>query len=558
MRKIVMRLNRLINFILLVILLSSIAFAQNPQESWQQYATPEEAGFSSEQLNKAKVLYDSLDAVAFMVVYDGKILFSWGDVERRFMCHSIRKSLLSALYGIYVADELIDMDKTMADLNIDDKDQLTEDEKMARVRDLIKARSGVYHPAAYETAGMKASRPKRGSHPRDTFWYYNNWDFNVLGKIFEQETKTDIFDAFKNRLAVPLQMEDFRLMDGYHHLEPENSIHPAYPFKLSARDMARLGLLYLNNGKWNEKQIISEEWIKESATSYSDAGNRGGYGYLWWIAGEFKDVGMYSALGVGTQIIAVIPGANMVLVQRVNTYEGKRCPPNARLARMILNAKVTEPKTNPKLIPLQNTPSYKRAELITLTSETLDKYVKEYPFDQGKIVVEKVDNVLLIKSPNLGNYRLLPISETVFVVEDLEQYAVFGYDDNQPTTVTLQLSSKAAQLYSIIVKSGIETAVEKYKKMKKAGDVVKEYPMNFLGYQLMGINKMEEAIKIFKLNVETYPESFNVWDSLGEAYMKNDEYEIAIKQYKKSLELNPQNKNAEIRIKRMKRKMERK
>ena len=77
-------------------------------------------------------------------------------------------------------------------------------------------------------------------------------------------------------------------------------------------------------------------------------------------------------------------------------------------------------------------------------------------------MVEKVDNVLLIKSPNLGNYRLLPTSETVFVVEDLEQYAVFGFDDNnQPNTVTLQLSSKAAQLYSIIVSKDIETAVKK-------------------------------------------------------------------------------------------------
>jgi len=554
-----MRLNRLISFILLVILLSSIAFAQNPDKSWQQYATPEEAGFSSERLNKAKALYDSLDAVAFMVVYDGKVLFSWGDVERRFMCHSVRKSLLSALYGIYVADGLIDMDKTMADLNIDDKDPLSEEEKKARIRDLIKARSGVYHPAAYETAGMKARRPKRGSHARDTFWYYNNWDFNVLGKIFEQETKTDIFAAFKKRLAEPLQMEDFRLMDGYHHLEPENSIHPAYPFKLSGRDLARLGLLYLNKGKWNDEQIILDEWIKESSPSYSNAGNRGGYGYLWWISGDFKDVGMYSALGVGAQVIAVIPGANMVIVQRVNTYEGKRCPPNARLMRMILEAKVSEPKKDSKLIPLKNTSSYKRPELIKLKSELLNKYVKEYPFDQGKIVVEKVDNVLLIKSPNLGNYRLLPTSETVFVVEDLEQYAVFGFDDNnQPNTVTLQLSSKAAQLYSIIVSKDIETAVKKYYEIKKTGAVIEEYPINFLGYQLMGINKMEEAIEIFKLNVEAYPESFNVWDSLGEAYMKIDDYELAIKNYKKSLELNPQNKNAEIRIKRMKRKMERK
>ena len=115
-----------------------------------------------------------------------------------------------------------------------------------------------------------------------------------------------------------------------------------------------------------------------------------------------------------------------------------------------------------------------------------------------------------------------------------------------------------AQLYSIIVSEGIEKAIKKYFEMKESGNLVEEYPLNFLGYQLMGIDKQKEAIEIFKLNVEAYPESYNVWDSLGEAYMKIEEYGKAIKNYEKSLELNSQNENAEIRIKRMKRKMERK
>lgn len=553
-----MRLNRFINIILVLVFLFSASIAQNPGKPWQQYANPEEAGFSSEQLNKAKALYDSLDAAAFMVVYDGKVVVSWGDVERRFMCHSVRKSLLSALYGIYVADGLIDMEKTIAELNIDDINPLTDEEKQARVSDLIKARSGVYHPAAYETAGMKARRPKRGSHARDTFWYYNNWDFNVLGTIFEQETKTDIFAAFKKRIAEPLQMEDFRLMDGYHHLEPENSNHPAYPFKLSARDMARFGLLYLNHGKWNERQIITEQWIKESSTSYSETGNRGGYGYLWWIGGGFEEFGMYSALGVGTQMIAVMPGANMVIVQRVNTYEGKRCPPNARLTRMILNAKISKPKKNPKLISLINEPSYQRPVLVNLNSESLEKYVNDYQFTRGKVEIEKVDNELFFKSPNFGNYRLLPVSESVFVLEDLEQYVVFDFDDNNlPNGITLQMTSQTAELYSKIVSKGINAALEMFHQNIKSGVIYAEYPMNFLGYELMTKKKMEEALEIFKLNVELFPESFNVWDSLGEIYMKMENMDLSKKCYEKSLELNPGNKNAEIRMKRIKRKLER-
>lgn len=550
-----MRLNRIVTSILVVLILASCAIAQNPQGTWEQYKTPEEAGWSSEKLEQAKRLYDSLDAAAFMVVYDGKVLISWGDVERRFMCHSVRKSLLSALYGIQVDGGSIDLNKTLAELNIDDKSPLTQSEKQATIRDLLKARSGVYHPAAYETQAMKAKRPQRGSHARDTFWYYNNWDFNALGTIYEQEGGTDIFRDFKNRIADALQMEDFRLMDGYHHLEAEHSIHPAYPFRMSARDMARFGLLYLREGKWNGKQIISKEWIKESTTSYSDAGNRGGYGYLWWISGEFKDLGMYSAYGVGTQIISVLPGANLVIVQRVNTYEGRQAAPSKELFQLILDAKVSEPKPDPELIPLRNSPSYVRPDIIDLDPNVLDKYAKEYPLRDTTMSVSRIDGELLLDSPVFGKFRLLPVSETKFVIEDPEQYAIFEFDDHgTPFRLTLHESSRTGDLYSAIVREGIESAIEQYRQMKRNEIDFTESELNTLGYQLLGIKKIAAAIEIFKLNVEAYPESFNVYDSLAEAYMVSQNDSLALENYKKSLELNPQNVNAKRMIDKIKNK----
>lgn len=75
--------------------------------------------------------------------------------------------------------------------------------------------------------------------------------------------------------------------------------------------------------------------------------------------------------------------------------------------------------------------------------------------------------------------------------------------------------------------------------------------VNGLGYKLLQINKIDEAIKMFKLNVDYFPDSWNVWDSLGEAFMKKGEKEKAIENYKKSLELNPKNKTAERIIKRL-------
>src|SRR5207247_606298 len=83
------------------------------------------------------------------------------------------------------------------ELGIDDSEpSLTPEEKKATLGDLLKARSGVYHPALYETPGMKAARPRRSSHAHGTFWYYNNWDFNVLGTVFERQTKNSLFREF--------------------------------------------------------------------------------------------------------------------------------------------------------------------------------------------------------------------------------------------------------------------------------------------------------------------------------------------------------------------------
>ncbi len=75
--------------------------------------------------------------------------------------------------------------------------------------------------------------------------------------------------------------------------------------------------------------------------------------------------------------------------------------------------------------------------------------------------------------------------------------------------------------------------------------------INILGYELMGREQIPLAIAVFKFNVEAYPESFNVYDSLGEAYMNDDQTALAIKYYKKSLEINPDNTNATRMIEKM-------
>jgi CubicO group peptidase (beta-lactamase class C family) len=114
---------------------------------------------------------------------------------------------------------------------------------MATVSDLLKSCSGVYHQAAAETNKMEEMRPQRGSHPPGIFYYYNNWDFNVLGTIFEKVTGARIFEAFKKEIAEPIAMENFSLDDCRYSYEEKKSMHPAYNFRMTARDLARFGLL---------------------------------------------------------------------------------------------------------------------------------------------------------------------------------------------------------------------------------------------------------------------------------------------------------------------------
>ena len=266
----------------------SVTPVHDPNEL--EYVTPEDVGYSSQKLEEAKQFAEQSGFDAVMALYDGKILFSWGSVSQNYNVHSIRKPFLSALYGIHVYQGNINLDATMEDLNIDDiPPSLTDEEKLATVRDLIKSRSGVYHEAAAEAPIMIQMRPPRGSHPPGTFYYYNNLDFNVAGVIFEQETGTGIFEEFKRKIADPIGMQDFRVENCNYHYELLKSMHPAYPFRMSTRDMARFGALYQKNGIWNGQQIIPGGWIEESTSVYSlvDSTIGVGYGYMWRVSGRF-------------------------------------------------------------------------------------------------------------------------------------------------------------------------------------------------------------------------------------------------------------------------------
>jgi len=317
------------------VLLSSFCCAATAGEAGLEQISPEEAGWSSEKLAAAAQYADEIGYSALVMAYDGKVFFTWGEIEKNYLCHSIRKPFVSALYGIYVDNKTINLDLTLAELGVDDiPSALSSDEKRATIRQLLQGRSGVYHEAAAEESGMIKQRPDRGSHAPGEFYYYNNWDFNVAGTVFKQLTGADIFEEFKRRIADPIGMQDFDVASCAYEFEKEKSQHPAYVFRMSARDLARFGILYQQHGVWAGKRIIPEAWITESTTTYSvvDSTLGAGFGYMW---GTILDGGMLSKLlggtglffsGIGVHNLAIIGELKLVLVLRYDT-DGDWTPP---------------------------------------------------------------------------------------------------------------------------------------------------------------------------------------------------------------------------------------
>ena len=111
--------------------------------------------------------------------------------------------------------------------------------------------------------------------------------------------------------------------------------------------------------------------------------------------------------------------------------------------------------------------------------------------------------------------------------------------------VKMPLKSLAQHLHKIIGEEGIKEAVEQFKQLKEEKDLflLQEREMNKLGYEYLGKNKVDEALEIFKLNTQEFPNSYNAFDSFAEALLKKGNKEEAIANYKKSLELNPRNQS---------------
>lgn len=261
---------------------------------------------------------EALPTTAFLVLDRGRVVFEHGATTAPNYLASARKSVLSVLYGPAVADGTIRLGATLGELGIDDIGGLLPQERRATVRDLLTSSSGVYHQSA-TVAAAEHDAPTRGAQPPGTLFHYNNWDFNALGTIFERCTGRSVFDALAEDLAAPLGFDDFdpdlqRLLG-----RPEVSEHLAHHFFLSARDLARVGAMMLQNGQWDGRQVVPASWVAESTSVQVDRGDRVqlDYGYCWWLP-RFLGRGSYMAIGnFGQYLLCVPPGLVIVHLRAV-------------------------------------------------------------------------------------------------------------------------------------------------------------------------------------------------------------------------------------------------
>ncbi len=420
--------------IVAVVMVATVCDAQDVDNSWRQYASPAEAGFDADMLEEVGTLADSVGSGALMVIYEGNVLASWGDVERKFELHSVRKSLVSALFGQAIHAGIIDLDDTLEDLNIGELTPLSEKEKSARVRHLLSATSGVYLPAAYSPEDQDRNRPQRGSHDPGSHWFYNNWDFNVAGVIYEQETGSDLYDAFEEYIAGPIGMEDYSSSDRFLAWEPSVSVHPAQTFRMSTRDLARFGKLYLQEGLWDGEQVIPSGWVRESTSMISDFENGRGYGYMWWTyePGNFgasypflDKYHAYMGRGTGSQAVFVVPDLNLVIVHRGDTYRTRGVRGRYPLAMIdkIIAAKTGDAAARPKLIAHSSTPLSSQQpvfdwpDFVTLRGRQKRKLVGDYQIENGPVVsIFLHDNELFGVFPGRGEAQLFATSETSFII----------------------------------------------------------------------------------------------------------------------------------------------
>jgi CubicO group peptidase (beta-lactamase class C family) len=263
---------------------------------------------------------------SILVIRNGFIVKEWydqfADKDYLFRVYSVSKSVTSALIGIaldkgYISslDEIVldyFPDKNIANLD-PQKESIT-------IEDLLTMTAGLHWPEYYPYEhpqnpynDWKASEDHVEyvlnrtmiATPGQEF-NYNTGATHLLTAILERATNMSTEDFADRYLFGPLSIEDYNWLQ-----DPQGVACGGDGLFLRARDMAKIGYLFSKAGKWEGKQLISENWVSISTSSRVTLGLFQGYGYQWWT---FPNENCYRALGYGGQQINVYYDMNLIVV----------------------------------------------------------------------------------------------------------------------------------------------------------------------------------------------------------------------------------------------------
>jgi len=299
---------------------ASPAIAQTawPTPDWQT-AKPDSQGMSQERVDRVRDWLKEHGSKTGMLVRHGRIVGEWywedAQPESKFRVYSTTKSFSSTAAGLAIADGKLALDTKVGDLLPEVK---PDEKRNVTVRQLLSMSSGVHNeanindlPELFDYALFDAPM----DHRPGTKWDYNNTGLAILSPVVHKATGQQVDQILDKKVFQPIGIN---AADWSWERRGETTI-PYSGLTITARALARFGLLFLNGGKWQDKQLVPAEWVAEATGNSQDMNKN--YGYLWWNNTDGRWPGVprdaYAALGRFDNDMLIVPSLNLIVIRQV-------------------------------------------------------------------------------------------------------------------------------------------------------------------------------------------------------------------------------------------------
>jgi CubicO group peptidase (beta-lactamase class C family) len=294
-----------------------------PTDGWRN-STPEEHGFDSAKLAEAllTIREQNINIHSLLIIQNGEVLadayFYPYDGTTVHDQASVTKSVMTTLIAIADEQGKVQLDQPMVSyfpdrtiLNLDAK------KESITVRHLASMSSGLDCTSERDEATLKEMMTNpdwvQFTLDRTVIWepgshfVYCSPGMHLLSPILQHATGMTALDFARQNLFEPLNITDFFWLT-----DPQDYNRGWADLYLHPHDMAKIGYLWLNKGQWEDKQIVSRDWVEISTRVQMDTGDDDDYGYGWWVSND--EPASYSAFGRGGQRILVVPDWNLIVV----------------------------------------------------------------------------------------------------------------------------------------------------------------------------------------------------------------------------------------------------